>query len=556
MLRRRSCWRACVLASCLAMAWPTIVRAQQDPEVIKGVQFLRTKARNLQTGESALVALAMIKAEVPVSDPALAACLAKIRARFSGSQYEPERKGGTEIYEAALVAMVLANLDAITNRPGIESVANYLIGRQNPNGSWDYNNRTQGDCSISQYALLGLWECENAGVDVPPGVWDRGAGFYLSVQKSEGSWNYHRDEAATYPETLSMTAAGVGSLLLCERQLKRHRHVTSSANPLLTPIAVEGQQQSKYDVVHSAAAIDQAVKNGAAWIGKMFELKESGNVGQTPYYFLYGVERIGALADKESIGGVKWFEQGRRYIQTSQKPDGSWVSAYGPEVNTPYAILFLVKATKRSIQKIEIRARLGAGTLLGGRGLPKDLSSVTVAQGRMVVRPMNGAVEGMLKVLEDPRAENADSALAGMVERYQAGGSAVLRPYKDRFRKLLADPDPGVRRVAAWGLGRTGDLDVVPALVAALKHPLEDDSVVVEARTALQFLSRKIDGFGPAVPATPAQREEAAQKWLAWYNGIRPIDQTSQDDTVFLAPEPAAAVPPQAPAANGRNEQQ
>jgi HEAT repeat protein len=175
---------------------------------------------------------------------------------------------------------------------------------------------------------------------------------------------------------------------------------------------------------------------------------------------------------------------------------------------------------------------------------------------------MNGAVEGMLKVLEDPRSDNADAALAGMVERYQAGGSAVLKPLKDRFRKLLTDPDPGVRRVAAWGLGRTGDLDVVPLLVSTLRHPREDDSVIAEARTSLQFLSRKIDGFGPPLPSTAEQRVEAAQKWLAWYNAIRPIDQTTQDDAASPAPAsaapatvPGAGAAPAAPPSGSRSEQ-
>ena len=103
-------------------------------------------------------------------------------------------------------------------------VATYLIGRQNANGSWDYTSRTHGDTSISQYALLGLWECENAGFEVPPSVWDKAAGWYLSVQASGGSWNYHRDEAQ-YRDNLSMTAAGVGSLLLCKRQLDRFRQI-------------------------------------------------------------------------------------------------------------------------------------------------------------------------------------------------------------------------------------------------------------------------------------------------------------------------------------------
>jgi HEAT repeats len=532
----------------LVGAWASEVYAQQEPSVLRGVQFLRGRTAQSKVGETAMIALALIKAEVPPSDPALAGCIQRILTRFSGSLYNPERSGGADIYEAAVVAMALVNLDPVAHRSEIESTANFLMGRQNANGSWDYNGRSAGDCSISQYALLGLWEAENAGVSVPPSVWDRAAGFYMSVQSSGGSWNYHRDEAA-YPETLSMTAAGVGSLLLCDRQLKQYRHATEAPNPLLTPLAVDGQQQkAKFDATHSAAAIDQAVKRGIAWLGRMFVLDQPQIVGRSPYYGLYGLERIGALADKETIGGVNWFAEGRKYIDRTQKANGSWNADYGEEVNTAYAILFSTKATQRSIRKFEIR-RLGAGTLLGGRGLPKDLTSVTVAQGRMVVRPMNGAVEGMLKVLEDPRAENADAALAGLVDRYQERGSALLRPLKDRFRKLLSDPDVGVRRVAVWGLGRTGDLDVVPALVATMRHPLEDDSVVLEARTSLQFLSRKIDGYGPAVPSTPEQRNEAAQKWLSWYNAIRPLDQAPLDDIGFLAPAPAAAASPPAPEA-------
>jgi hypothetical protein len=542
------------LAILVGLAWLSgapAAQAQQEPAVIKGLQFLRSRAGQVQVGESALMALAMIKADLPANDTGLTACMAKVRARFAGSSYTPERGGGADIYEAAVVAMALVNLDAVANRSYIESAAQYLIGRQNPNGSWDYKGRTQGDSSISQYALLGLWECENAGINVPPNVWDTAAGWYMSVQSGAGSWNYHRDEGAQYPETLSMTAAGVGSLLLCDRQLSRYRKPTDTPNPLLVPIQVEGQPgQQRFDVAHSAAAINDAAKRGIAWLGRNFVLNQAAVVGKTPYYALYGMERIGALADRETLGGVDWFTQGLRFVTSTQKANGAWNSDYGEEVNTSYAILFITRATKKSIRKFEIK-RLGGGNLLGGKGLPKDLTSFTVAQGRVVVRPMNGAVEGMLKVLEDPRAENADSALSGLVERYQAQGPDGLRPFKDRFRKLLMDADPGVRRVAAWALGRTADLDVVPLLVATLRHPQEDENVVDEARTSLQFLSRKIDGFGPPIPSTPQERVEAARKWLAWYNSTRPIDQNPADD-LLLGLEPTAAPTGQPAAAGGQ----
>src|SRR5207249_864186 len=156
----------------------------------------------------------------------------------------------------------------------------------------------------------------------------------------------------------------------------------------------------------------------------------------------------GALAGSDYPVAKSWYTQGLRFIQNTQQGEGFWNSQHDRIPNTCWAVLFLTHSTEQTVKKIE--RRLGAGTLLGGRGLPKNLADLTVAGGRVMVRPMNGAVEGMLAVLEDPRAENADAALAGLIARYEAQGPAALRPYKDRFRKLLTDRDQGVRRVAAW----------------------------------------------------------------------------------------------------------
>ena len=190
-------------------------------------------------------------------------------------------------------------------------------------------------------------------------------------------------------------------------------------------------------------------------------------------------------------------------------------------MNTCWAILFLTKSTAKTLRRIQIQ-RLGAGTLLGGRGLPKDLTSMTVAGGRVVSRPMNGAIEGMLAVLEDPRAEQADAA-AGRAwsSAIIARGRTRFGPTRPRFRKMLADRDPGVRRVAAWALAHTGDMDVVPALIDALRDP-DEDVVGDSARLGLQILSRKIEGLGPPTPSTPEQRTEAAPRWRDWYNADPP----------------------------------
>jgi hypothetical protein len=164
---------------------------------------------------------------------------------------------------------------------------------------------------------------------------------------------------------------------------------------------------------------------------------------------------------------------------------------------------------------------------------------LTIANGRVMVKPMNGAIEKMLEVLEDPNAEDADAALAGLIDRYQKQGPEALRPFKDRFRKLLGDRDSGIRRVAAWALGRTAQLDVAPSLIRALLDP--DPAVVDEARVSLQVLSRKLNGYGPPRGANPDQKLESARRWREWYESVRPPELEPLDIST-LKPNPRLPV--------------
>ena len=177
--------------------------------------------------------------------------------------------------------MALSTADPVGYRSEIDSAARYLMGRQNPNGSWDYSQRLAGDTSISQYAVLGLWEAENAGVNVGPSVWDRAASWYLSSQSGEGSWNYHRDEGG--PETLSMTAAGVGSLLICSRQLAPYRAPTQTINPLFIPL-VSDAEKKRYNPETSPQRLTQGIRNGLGWLGANFTTSNNAIIGHSPYY--------------------------------------------------------------------------------------------------------------------------------------------------------------------------------------------------------------------------------------------------------------------------------
>jgi hypothetical protein len=423
--------------------------------------------------------------------------------------------------------MALANAEGMESRAQIVPVAAYLIGRQKPNGSWDYDTRVSGDTSITQYALLGLWECANAGAYVPPWVWDRAAAWYLSVQGSNGGWSYHPDEDAS-TQRISTTAAGVGSLLLCDRQLAAYSNSRETPSPLL--ISLSGDKRDRnYRRAVTQLQIERGVRIGLDWLNAMFDPSNASLFGPTAYYSMYGIERIWAFADRRMLGNADLFERARSFVLSTQRPDGSWANqGQVIEVNTVWALLFLTRSTAKSIQRVG-RQRLGAGTLIGGRYLPQDLTTVTVAAGKIVSRPMNGAAEEMIKVLEDDRVRTADQAVAGLLNRYHQEGPEVLRPYKDRFRRMLKSRDPGLREVAAWALARTGDLDVVPDLIGVLTD--RDERVVGAARTGLQLLGRKIDGYGPADPSSAEDRKRAAQAWQHWYELICPLGAGADDDT-------------------------
>ncbi len=513
--------RAAIALFCglLATSPGVPARAEQDAAVQRAIQYMRSRAGSQGLGESALMALAMLKAEVPATDPALATYLAKIRSRFTSNEFVPERQSGVGTYEAGACAMALATEDPVANRGYLALIASYLTTNQNANGTWDYTNRNSGDTSITQYGVLGLWEAENCGVPVHPSNWERLASWLISTQRGDGGWCYHPDEGGgNASETCSMTAAALGSLLICRRQLEPYRQSHREVSPLLVRLSAEVGSDFKPSI--KEAEFEQATRRGISWLSAHFTTNPPLS-GASPYYMLYGIERIGALADRQTLGRLDWYQRGGNFIRSSQQADGSWNAAHGVEPNTAWAVLFITKSTAKTIRRIQIQ-RLGAGTLLGGRGLPKDLTSMTIAGGRVVSRPMNGAIEGMLSVLEDPRADQADAAAAGLVDRYYREGPSSLRPYKPRFRKMLGDRDPGVRRVAAWALAHTGDMDVVPALIQAIEDP--DDDVVNSARLGLQMISRKIEGLGPPSPSTIEQRKEAAAQWREWFTAIKPLD--------------------------------
>ncbi len=121
-----------------------------------------------------------------------------------------------------------------------------------------------------------------------------------------------------------------------------------------------------------------AIELGQAWYDKHFKLEGS----QYPCYVLYSLERYKSfeeLLEGYAPSEPDWYQLGYEYLKNNQQADGNWDGKAGAPCETAFAILFLLRSTQKSI-----KASLGEGTLVGGRGLSADLSRMKMRYGRLV----------------------------------------------------------------------------------------------------------------------------------------------------------------------------
>ena len=116
-------------------------------------------------------------------------------------------------YDAACLLLALVEHDAFGNHDWILELSDQLKGWQ-ANGAWGYP--AGRDLSNTQFGALGLWAASRAGVKVDASVWEDLALAVLEHEGRKGGFSYGY-EAPT--PTASMTAAGLGTLALCEFQL-------------------------------------------------------------------------------------------------------------------------------------------------------------------------------------------------------------------------------------------------------------------------------------------------------------------------------------------------
>lgn len=535
--------------------------------IVRGAQYLRGELPRAQPGPKSLLAIALLKAGLPASDPAITDAVNSVREKVSSAEYAP--KNGMvqyQVYEAGVDAMLLADV-AGELEPGephphlaeLQAIARYLQGQQLPNGGWDYppghrRGRTVGDTSVIQYALLGLWAAERGGVRVDSTVWQKAIQWHIAQQGRDGGFAYvpgTTEGEAKGGALVNMTINAIGSTYIALMHLSPDS-LPELTNPRIVaaPPAETPRDTRKFGVLERVdldqlpgqqkrterprgdvpAATAQLLARAYRWLVPRFsaENRESSYRG----YYYYSLERMAALANINEIGSARWFDTCADFVLSQQRQDGSWefTATAGTPVDTAFAVLFLTRSTARILRKTVPVDPIGGGLLSGGRGGLDGKKDAPRSN-----QPL-GSLDEMLAALDAAGELELQEVQEQLIEQVQIGDRQTLVGRKDLLLRYVRHPNAEVRRTAAWALGRTDDLSLGRYLIEALEDA--DVSVVVEARNALCWLARKPNGLGePADPfsdmppdanedqlrsAETAWRTALLRNWGRWYLQNRP----------------------------------
>ena len=524
-----------------------------DDAVESGVEYLTKQIpQNPGSGEAVLGALALIKAGEPAASPAVQAVLRQIEKRCLRTEYDPHLH---HYYVAGLEMMLLEAIDAERYRAEMKKILAYILKGQLPSGAWYYPNQNgHGDTSITQYAALGMWSAERAGLDVPRSAWDKMAVWHLKTQLKNGAFSYHPGEPQFSVPGTAMTLGGAANLLLARRYLfgdgvKKEPKPSSDAPKkrfgVLEAVELDeatdknnsGPNDANFRPKSTSTFIDRSVVAARDWSAVNFRLPPPG---EFKMYYLYALERMAALGKMEALGPHDWYRQGAQFLVTTQSKNGTWTIANrGGTVGAAFGILFLTRSTVQMLGHSHGVPELGAGMLAGGRGLPTNLGKVNVANGKVEERGEDGPIDELLARLESARIGEIPATQTAILDAVRFGDRETLLDQRDRIRRLVAHPRAEVRRTAFWVLGRAGDLTDVPRLIEGLSDA--DLDVAIEAHNALCVLSRRPLGFGvPADPlaqldakakeqarqeAIPEWRERAIEVWSDWYAQVAPYNE-------------------------------
>jgi len=240
--------------------------------------------------------------------------------------------------------------------------------------------------------------------------------------------------------TGSMTTAGLACLIICKA----------------------GLEGSRFWTKEYAKRVNQAIRDGAAWIAKYFTVEGNPYEDTTRapsnsrwhYYYLYGLERAGILALVKFFGEHDWYLKGARYILKEQKPEGWWGGSVQTQktsrgeqkrispVDTCFALLFLKRATTPIVALPEKVIYTGEDVL----GKPKKKEEDKKEPEKRPPEPQQGWKIGVVieqtllgvtvkQVLEDYPAKRAGIKEGDVILSVEGKEVKTLEEFREALRK-------------------------------------------------------------------------------------------------------------------------
>lgn len=524
-----------ILATCSPRVYAVTPESPEVKAVVeKAIRFLEqplpqslaSMPNSVSPGAKSLVAMCLLKAGRKADHPLVKDAVESIRqalAMTTGTTYVSP----LDVYNTGLCIVFLFELDPQTYRAEMERLTQQLISVQQKNGGWGYPGRSTGDTSMTQYGCLGLWAAENVGISVPVDSWERAANWLVRTQDPSGAFGYQGVDPGNYTRVSqneirhSLSAAGLGSLYICGERLRLFGSLEPEEDPNLPPALKRRKKQQSIGRGSGVVEVNRVrdtMEHGKAWLQSKYRIDPP----EWCYYYLYAYERYQSfreLTPGEGKASVNWYDDGYRFLAKSQRADGAWDSPPGHNTvaDTTFGILFLLRSTKKVIERAKT---LGAGMLVGGRGLPGNMSEAEMRLGGFRAKKLSGPAMQLLSIIGDPEDPKFEQVVAAIEEDGIEGGDETLSEVAKRLRKLAAGQSPESRAAALRALARTRNLDEVPLLIEALKDP--EPIVFSAANDGLRFISRKFYGAGFWSGIDEKIREEARKQWTEWYLSVRP----------------------------------
>jgi hypothetical protein len=439
-------------------------------------------------------------------------------------------------YQTSVAILLLIDVDPVKYAKEIQGLGRALIAVQKSHGGFGYLSEELGDISQTQYCVLAMWSMDQADFDVPKAAMDRALRYLLRTQDPTGQWGYKGVDSGVIGNLVpqdekkghSLTTAGAGSVLIGGDffgMWRGSRETTPDIEDF--PPALKEQKnlaelkEKRESFKVPAETLMQYIGRSENYFSRVPYQRLAGKSWH--YYYLYTLERYRSfleVARGKQEKEPEWYNEVVDMLAASQGPDGGWateprdMSHVSPGISTAFAILFLIRSTKKAI------GDLNEGTMAGGYELPKDTTNIRVDGTQIKGKPVVSAVTDLLGLLEgdDPSTMEKGS----IPEDLKLADDPDERQKQiSRLERLARGSQSWqARRVATRLLGQSDTLDVVPTLIYALTDP--DPKVRIFARDGLRFISRKIDGFGMPRDPTPEDIRKAVENWRAWYTSLDP----------------------------------